>query len=145
MTSIFPTHTCFTDALALLVERARRDPALAKKRRLLLVHGVLLIPEGHPEGGEPYAHAWVLQAGQCWFTGILDGARIRYAVPRDLYYHGARLQEFTAYTVRQALYENHRSNHYGPWIPRYRDLCAPKGMSRQLYSHGVRVSQVERE
>jgi len=140
MPDILPTHTCFDDALDLLSERVTKDPQLAKKRRILLVHGILLVPEGHPQAGTPYAHAWVLQAGQCWFTGLIDGVRIRYAIPRDAYYAATRLQEFTAYTARQALYENFRSGHYGPWKQAYIDLCASGG-TRQLFGRtGLKVS-----
>jgi hypothetical protein len=130
--------------MELFTRRVTRDPTLAKKRRLLLVHGILLVPDGSAEAGTPFAHAWVWQAGQCWFTGLLDGVRISYSIPRDLYYATMRLQEFTAYTPRQAYVENHRSGHYGPWRDAYQRLCNDGG-PRTLYPSPIRIATVHLE
>lgn len=115
---IYPTHTCFDDALDFLVEVLRHNPheRIALAQQLSLVHGLCRAPDGHL-----YAHGWVQDAVEdtCIFTGILDGTRQCFAVPRLEYYAEALVQEMTLYSVAQALRHNWRTNSYGPWEARY--------------------------
>src|SRR4030095_8176654 len=142
MPDILPTHTCFDDALELLTQRVTKDPSLAKKRRILLVHGVLLVPDGAEDAGKPFAHAWVQQAGQCWFTGLVEGVRVHYSIPRDVYYQTMRAQEWTTYTPRQALFENFKHGHYGPWKDPYLKLCSSEDTPRTHYPSPIRIFHV---
>jgi hypothetical protein len=119
---IRPTHTCFDDALEFFAERLKAKPALAKANGFVLVHGVLLAPSG-PHEGEPFAHAWVEEAGEVWNSGLLEGQLIYYAVDRDEWYREMRLQDSTRYSPRAAWEANERSGHNGPWEERYRALC----------------------
>jgi hypothetical protein len=114
--NILPTHRCFDDALDYISERLRRHPGLVET--LILVHGIARAPNG-----TLYAHAWTEEDGVCWEGGLLNGERIWFSVSRDEYYAARQIQETTQYTCREALAENLRSGHYGPWKPIYRMLC----------------------
>lgn len=120
---IYPTHKCFDDALDFLEELARqKNPALYRMR---LVHGICL----HPDDGHEYAHAWVEQDGTCViFSGILNGKFGYFAASIEEYYPDAKVQETTKYTPFEAWRENHRTNHYGPWIEKYQRLCRTPNM-----------------
>ncbi|HJS76762.1 MAG TPA: hypothetical protein VJ778_05090 [Burkholderiales bacterium] len=118
MPDLLPTHHCFDDAIDYLVERVKRHPKLARRRTLILVHGI-----AHSDAGEAYAHGWVEEGGKCWDAALLDGARVWYSVTRDEYYAARQITETSRYTIREALAENLRTHSYGPWEPRYRGLC----------------------
>lgn len=117
---IRPTQTCFDDALDLLEEWLRLDPALAA--RVTLVHAICLAPEG-PDTGKPFAHAWLERDGRIWQIGLFDGARILWSVEPDEYRALMRPVAETRYTPQEALAENDRTGHYGPWKPAYIALC----------------------
>jgi hypothetical protein len=116
LTDILPTHHCFDDALDLLTERVREDRSSAD--RLRLVHGIATADDGHL-----YAHAWLEEDAMCWDAGLLDNVRVWFSIARDEFYNARRIIATTSYTVAEALRENWRSGHYGPWQPAYRMLC----------------------
>lgn len=119
---ILPTHTCFDDALDFMAERLKQDKKLAFGAELLVVHGVCLAPEGRHKD-RPFAHAWVEEGGRAWQGGILDGEKVFYSMTVEEFCERLRPQHWTKYTVSQAARENHRTNHFGPWVQRYADLC----------------------
>ncbi len=112
---IYPTQTCFDDALDLLVALCHQDRR--RRRALRLVHAVVA-----PDGA-PCAHAWVDDATQVFFQGLVDGAKHTFESSRAEYYTGITVRECTRYTLQQALLHNRRTGHYGPWQARYRALC----------------------
>jgi hypothetical protein len=118
---IYPTHRCFDDALDFVTERMKEDPK-GLENKLLVVHGIVLMPSG-PDEGEPYAHAWVEEGSLVWQGGILDGERVYWSVEWSEFRDELRVQEATRYTLRQAYMENQRTNHYGPWLAKYEALC----------------------
>lgn len=123
--AIYPTFTCFDDALEFLGDRVKADP-VAAARQLMLVHGICLAPEG-PKKGTPFAHAWVEEMKPegvvVWQAGILEGQRVLYSVGLQEFTQSFQVQQFTRYTVHQAALENERTCHFGPWIPEYEALC----------------------
>ena len=123
---IYPTHTCFDDALDFLVDVLRDNPRerAALAQQLFLVHGLCQAPDGRL-----YAHAWVEDAVEdtCIFTGILDGTRRVFATPAHEYYAEVRVQEMTRYNLIQALQNNRFTNSYGPWEARYQAQVWPPG------------------
>jgi hypothetical protein len=126
MAAIYPTGTCFDDALDYLVCRVLEDPRLIKGRRLLLVHGIGLIPADaayRATPNAPFAHAWVEEADVCWTTGLLNGERVLVRHDRGDFYRRLRIQSTTVYTPRQAHRENVRTNSFGPWRAEYLALC----------------------
>lgn len=119
MTFIYPTHTCFDDALDLLTEAIKMNPGAAHTDELKLVHGICVAPDG-----KEYAHAWVESLGKTvWFIGILDGKYQQFAADLKEYYAETRVVETTKYTPLEAWAENYRHANYGPWVERYKGLC----------------------
>jgi len=127
--TIFPTHHCFDDALDLLVQFLREDPAGGLEHsRFWLVHGIARYPEGQPHAGERFAHAWVETFDKrVWDCGVLDGELITYSVDRAEFYEKLRIETTTRYSARAAWDENRRSGTYGPWQPEYQALCRHHG------------------
>lgn len=120
---INPTHTCFDDVLDHQVDLRTTDPAAASRQ--LIVHGILLWPEG-ARAGEPYAHAWVEDPldDQVYQSGILDdGVKVWWGHPREEFERIMRPQHVTRYTFEQAHILNWQHEHFGPWVPEYRALC----------------------
>jgi hypothetical protein len=114
--ALLPTHTCFDDAMDLLVEMitVRKVPPA----QLRLVHGIGLLADGRR-----FAHAWVERGPSCYFVGLYQGQRGLCTVVRQDYYQRLRVQERTKYTPWQALRENQRTISYGPWKPAYLALA----------------------
>lgn len=111
---IYPTHTCFDDALEFLVLGE-----LHSVQRKRLVHGICLADDD-----SPYAHAWVELDGDAWQGGLLDGERIYYAMPIAELHERLRVRECTRYAALQAMRQNVATGHYGPWEPKYRELTS---------------------
>jgi hypothetical protein len=126
MTTIMPTHTCFDDALDTLVELIKYDDSSGDDLRL--VHALCAAPDGHL-----YAHAWVEfdnARGEtvCVFSGLVEGEAMRFLSPGPDYYKSLQVSaDVTKYTSVEALAENARTNHYGPWIERYQNYTGGKG------------------
>lgn len=119
--NLFPTHTCFDDALDYCTHRLKMDRRAATK--LTLVHGILMVPDG-PKKGTLFAHAWVEERNQVWQDGFLeDGTRVTWSMDRKEFAEKMGLQKETRYTLRQARRENLRTMTYGPWLPEYQALC----------------------
>lgn len=134
MPTLMPTRHCFDDALDLISTRVMTDRA--DLFRLTLVHAICLAPDG---SGIRYAHAWVEEAmpdGEvvCWDSAILDEQLVYYAQPLLEYYPRRLVQEATKYTVLEALSENYRSNHFGPWKSEYVALCTQHGEAQQVWA-----------
>lgn len=116
--TISPTHTCFDDALDLISKWIKTSPQIDWHAKLRLGHGICL-----KEDGEPYAHAWVEADGkEVWQDGYIGDERISYAVSKEEFYEGYRVQKFTLYTLRALALENLKHGHYGPWVPEYHEL-----------------------
>ena len=126
---LLPTNSCYDDALDYL-ESLARDPSTAwiiRRPDTFLVHGIALMPEqGTQPPGTPYAHAWVELADVVIDAGLLDGRRVWFRRPRADYYAHLRIQSVTRYSMPEALAENRRTGHYGPWKPEYRALLRSK-------------------
>lgn len=135
MPTLMPTKHCFDDALDLISTRVLTDRA--DLFRLTLVHAICLAPNG---SGIRYAHAWVeepMPGGEvvCWDSALLDGEQlVYYSVAIAEYYPHRLVQETTKYTVLEALAENYRSNHFGPWKDEYVTLCTQHGEAQQVWA-----------
>lgn len=132
---IYPTGTCFDDALEFLCDVVTAMPGEVDRFRL--VHAICLMPETQDNAGERFAHAWVEEAGTAdgviaWSFGIWRGVRVRYAVGRDDKYAHLRPQDVTYYTAEEAWRENVAARHYGPWRPAYAALVKPSQHSRVI-------------
>lgn len=128
---IYPTHHCFDDALDFIEELAKQNNPMIHRMRV--VHAICLAPDDHQ-----YAHAWVEQDEKfVIFAGILDGKKEWFGAEVGEYYAEHRVQETTKYKPREAVAENWKHNTYGPWIERYKNLCAPKGKATILGSIAI--------
>lgn len=123
-----PTQTCFDDALDFISEvmwllkgqlRSNDGEVREYLERFVVVHGICLTPDG-----QPYAHAWVEEMDvRVWQGALLNGARIFHPQNRTTFYVERRVQESTRYSVAEAARENERTDHFGPWVEKYRALC----------------------
>ncbi len=115
--TIYPTHTCFDDALEYIAEIVKRNVFLIDSDQHFLVHGILLSPDFGA-----YSHAWVEEGDFVWFGGIIEGQKGYCQVARNEFYEEMQVQEVTKYSIRKARRENLRTGHYGPWLDKYRQL-----------------------
>lgn len=127
---IEPTHTCFDDALDYFELLLRAGTARELILGHVVVHAVCCAPDG-----EHYVHAWVELADEVIQCGIVAGERVYYSMSRAELGTAIPIVEETRYTVREAYEENCRTGHYGPWVERYRELCA-KGDRRVWRQQG---------
>ncbi len=110
MSTIYPTHSCFDDAIDRLQELGGAAT---------LVHAICV-----GDDGTRYAHAWVEHGGVVWDSGQLaDGRRVSYAADLLDFYRERRVQQKWRYTILEMLRENRRHGTYGPWEPDLRALC----------------------
>jgi len=114
--NIYPTGTCFDDAMELVEEIIKSDKS--KLSTLFLVHGICREP-----GGELFSHAWVEEGDSCYFDGIINGEQAHIECDRAGFHDHFDVQEFTRYTMHKAFTENIRTNNFGPWEEKYLALC----------------------
>lgn len=120
--TIYPTHTCFDDALDLLTELIKANPKIVRTNEILLVHGICFAPEL----GE-YSHAWLEMDGEyVLWVGILKGQRQEFKSSIKSYYEHFNVIETTKYTPRQAWEKNNEFVTYGPWEEKYLKLVRSK-------------------
>ena len=125
---IYPTHTCFDDALENLIFLMKRDGRDAVLRGELQIVHAIIAPED-----EDIGHAWVENSTSIWFTGILKGERLMVEVDRDEYLQNVKWKLIRKYTLWDAYAEEKRTGHYGPWDPRIIALCADTVTSKGDY------------
>lgn len=121
-TTLYPTHSCFDDAIEYIEHRLYAEAPAAFATRAdddapdipILVHAICVAPDG-----TRYAHAWVEEQQQCWEGALHQGEKIWFAVPRDEHEAWRRPEQTTRYTLRQVGEENRRTGTYGPWDPAY--------------------------
>ena len=119
MTDFYPTGKCFDDALDLLSEIIKKGRHLREK--WLLVHALCRI------NGNTFAHAWCERDRKTVVTAfIIEGCHTYVEIPRRDFYRLFWPQELTRYSPWQAMQENFRTNHFGPWDARYRQHCGGK-------------------
>lgn len=110
---IYPTFTCFDDALE-FVEDLVRTKNTAALTNVLVVHAICVMPSG-----ERYAHAWVETGGNCIFKGVIEGEACYITARQSEYYDHFAVQETTKYNWLQAGLENRLAGTYGPWEQKY--------------------------
>jgi len=117
MTTIFPTGTCFDDAIE------QFGVLLDANKHAMLVHAICV-----GDDGTRYAHAWVEEGGTAWDSGVLaDGRRLAYAVPVLEFYSARRVEQKWRYSPLEMLRANRKHGTYGPWEPELVALCGNGG------------------
>lgn len=124
--NMFPTGTCFDDAIDLMQRWIQANPTPEWHQRLRLAHGICIRFEGPIS--RPFAHAWVESDGkEVWQDGFLDGKRCSYSVDKAEFYREFGVLDFTLYTLREMALENLKYGHYGPWKAAYHELTLNRG------------------
>lgn len=115
---IYPTHSCFDDAMEFVDYVAREFKG--EDVPIQLVHGLMT-----GDDGQPHAHAWVEETNMklAVFAGMHKGEKVYFYTPIDQFYAGYKITETTKYSVIEALENNLRTIHFGPWEPKYVALC----------------------
>lgn len=118
--TIYPTHTCFDDAIANLIRLMKQHGReQVRAGEILIVHAIIA-----PEGVD-MAHAWLERGGKTViFSGFYEGDEIMAEADRDEYYAGAKIQYVVKYTLFEAYDAEQRAGHYGPWDDRIREAVA---------------------
>lgn len=137
-----PTATCFDDALDFFDEILNVDRLETYAHCFRVVHGICL-----GDDGTPLAHGWVEQLAcdtwysaepgepavpreMVWQAATVSGIRVWFALARDDFYRGYRVQRVSRYTVPMATEMNHLTGHYGPWRREFRELAAREDGNR---------------
>ena len=126
---IYPTHSCFDDAIEYCDKAVRELPELLDK--LIVVHGIVLRPKA-PRKNRPFTHAWVEHAGMCWNRGMLNDEKTWYGVDRSEFYLTMRVREFVAYTLRAAYRLQKQHGSTGPWERPYSELFRDQKLGLRL-------------
>jgi hypothetical protein len=120
--TIYPTHTCFTDAMEFLVDVVKHAPATMDE--YTLVHAVCL-----PGSDRAYAHAWIERrtpkGTEAWQSGIWRRHRVQYAVMASELEQELRPQRIWRYSIEDASALNRETGMLGPWVRELEDLCTP--------------------
>ena len=117
--TVYPTYSCFDDALEFIdyvaCEYKDEDTSM-----ITLMHGLMT-----GDDGAPHAHAWVEDASTqtAIFAGLWKGDKIYFYSPIDQFRQGYKITDTTRYTIKEALLKNLEHQHFGPWEPKYVALC----------------------
>lgn len=115
---LYPTHTCFDDAIENLIWLMRERGREGVKRGEILITHAIIAPDG-----EDLAHAWIEDDKSVWFSGLLNGQKVTVEADRREYFMNSKCSFFIRYTLFEAYAEEKRTGHYGPWHERIRALC----------------------
>lgn len=141
--AIYPTHTCFDDAVNLLADIAAHAPLELPKYQL--VHAICVFPEGGytlsgRQAGELFGHAWVErftpQGPEVLQQGLWRGYRVTFGMPLSQLEKLLKPQRRWHYTAEELLRDATLANTPGPWEPEIRALsgahvCSPADMAVQ--------------
>lgn len=120
--NIYPTHSCFDDAMEYIESRVTEDPTLVHDERLVMTHALIEILNG-PHQGQIGAHAWAEENGEYIQMGIYQGERVWvFRTPEEVA-QTLRIVDATRYTLKEVHCENVRSGHFGPWKPEHIEHC----------------------
>lgn len=120
MSTVYPTHTCFDDAIDIMVEFAQSHPAAITMERITLVHAICQMDDG-----QDFSHAWVesKHLGRAYFKGLQNGRKELFECDAKSYRKDLKAREITEYDYSAMVKENYRHATYGPWEKKYIDLC----------------------
>lgn len=124
--TLYPTNTCFDDAMDHLQELVNENPARRYSGEYVLVHGIL------DNGDHQYAHAW-LETDQWAIDGrYFKDKHVMCEFDKKGYYLELNVVEKTVYTVQQTLAMNLKHGTFGPWEEKYRKLCKPREIRKHI-------------
>ena len=122
MPTVFPTHSCFDDAVEILKKIMEFHPETFPTDEFLVVHAIV------EPYGKPMAHAWIEDnyRNKVLFMGIIHGKREMLSADRMEFYIDIKMKETTKYTPLQAYLAEKRTRQFGPWEEKYQVLCRDK-------------------
>lgn len=122
---IYPTYTCFDDALQFLLDLFAHNPQDQRHfmRTITLVHGICVDPEG-----KRYSHAWVEYSvrGECIFRGRVgspEAPPTYLRCEKQAFYQEHRVEVVTRYSMQAVRRETRLHGTSGPWKEAYQALC----------------------
>lgn len=127
MPDIYPTHTCFDDALDFIARMLKKGgqspPDLAKKYRV--VHGLYRVDQVLYCEKKVIAHAWVLdrEHNEAIQDGYLKEERVTYSIAIEEFRKLFNTIHETIYTLHEVAKLNAKHNNYGPWDRIYLKHC----------------------
>lgn len=129
--TIYPTRKCFDDSLDLMVDMVEQTPNWEKPemlRNLFLVHAIV------EPGGRLSSHAWVEHDDDdmVYFVGLRNGKRVAFASPREDYRRLHNVIDSVRYRLHEVYALNREFQTYGPWEPRFQELCGKGGDTVRL-------------
>jgi hypothetical protein len=114
------TRRCFDDALDFIAMVVQGVPDAETRANYRVVHGLC-----KPTGREVVSHAWVEVSDAVVMGFLVNGKRMFLAVAADDFARLYQPFDTTRYSIAQAVAENDRSGHYGPWVERYDQVATP--------------------
>jgi hypothetical protein len=137
--TVYPTHSCFDDAMEFIDYLAVefKDESMP----IQLVHGLM-----KGDDGQLHAHAWVEESnmGLAVFAGIHRGQKTYFYTPVKDFYACYRITETTKYSIEEALQNNLRTIHFGPWEPKYVALQGDGGNHTIIGTGTMKLGRIGR-
>lgn len=122
-----PTHTAFDDVLDFYT-----GVPVEMRHEFFVMHGICT----RPTQPRRFAHAWIEhESGFVLMSGVVDGVLAFGLMTRDAFEAEFQVEHSTRYSFAEALAENARADHFGPWVPAYRELCFAR--DEKGASHGL--------
>lgn len=120
---LYPTGTCFDDAVDYLNDLCSKEPWKIKwlNKQYKIVHGICLL-----EDGSPYSHCWLERANRCYDfrlygSSIKEKVMVEYT--RIEYYSRFKPQKMLKYSLKDCCDLERTYGYPGPWDAELRKLC----------------------
>lgn len=122
--SLYPTHTCFDDAIEIIEFFCKSNPALIKMESISLIHAVI-----HPPKYDIHAHAWIEWhfRNAIFQKNVYQGEKIITEFHRDTYWQNSRVLIYRKYSMKDVARLNKESGTYGPWDEVFKKYCNRPG------------------
>lgn len=126
--TLHPTGTCFEDVTMFFAKLCHENEHRLADPKFRMVHGICLM-----ENDRPYAHAWIEEGKNVWFSSILKDQKVFVQCPRKDFYKRFRVKDFTRYTFLELLELSKKvGNAPPPWEEKYLVLCRDYNGGRKI-------------
>lgn len=143
--TIYPTHTCFDDAVDYINHLCTTNPQDIRKINAdyRICHGICLC-----EDNTPYAHCWLEYRNSVIDGGIYKGEKVAVRSPKHEFYKRTRPQKICRYTIKKSIeLEKKIYGYCGPWDEEIRALCKDikeKANAQKRVDHFYNLQATER-
>jgi hypothetical protein len=128
MDNLYPTGTCFDDAIDYLNWLCTQEPWNIKKfnKKYRVVHGIC-----HFEDGRPYAHCWLEKGNKAMDFRMYNDKKVMVQYTKGEFISILKPSRAIRYTIQECCdLEKRVHGHPGPWHPEIITLC--KDVQEQL-------------